>query len=85
MPPIWKIKNKPFWFVGTLHVLKKEDYPISDTLQEAIDIAIVTPGSDSGEIADAQQSLADGDTLRADEQFKDAVNKYKDALGKNGA
>ena len=50
--------------------------------QEAIDIAIATPGSDSGEIADAQQSLADGDTLRADEQFKDAVNKYKDALSK---
>jgi len=38
MPPIWKIKNKPFWFVSTLHFLKKDDYPISDTLQEAIDI-----------------------------------------------
>ena len=50
--------------------------------QEAIDIAIATPGSDSGEIADAQQFLADGDTLRADEQFKDAVSKYKDALSK---
>lgn len=39
MPPIWKIKNKSFWLVGTLHFLKEEDYPISDTLQEAINIA----------------------------------------------
>jgi uncharacterized protein YbaP (TraB family) len=39
MPPIWKIKNKPFWFVGTLHFLKEEDYPISDTLQEAVNVA----------------------------------------------
>ena len=39
MPPLWKIKNEPFWFTGTLHFLKAEDYPISDNLQEAINIA----------------------------------------------
>lgn len=39
MPPIWKIKNEPFWFAGTLHCLKEEDYPISDILQETINIA----------------------------------------------
>jgi len=50
--------------------------------QVAIDIAINTPGSDSGEIADAQQYLADGDALRVNEEFKDAVAKYKDALSK---
>jgi len=49
---------------------------------DAIDIAINTPGSDPVEIADAQQFLADGDTLRTAGQFKDAVAKYKDALSK---
>lgn len=39
MPPLWKIKGKPFWFAGTLHFLKEKDYPISDILQEAINIA----------------------------------------------
>ena len=39
MPPLWKIKDEPFWFAGTLHFLKEGDYPISDTLQEAINIA----------------------------------------------
>jgi len=39
MPPLWKIKNEPFWFAGTLHALKEEDYPISDILQEAINSA----------------------------------------------
>ena len=39
MPPLWKIKDKPFWFAGTVHCLKEEDYPISDILQEAINIA----------------------------------------------
>ena len=33
-------------------------------------------------IADAQQYLVDGDVLRALGAFKDAVNKYKDALAK---
>ncbi len=33
-------------------------------------------------IADAQQSLADGDALRALGQFKNAANEYKDALAK---
>ena len=36
MPPIWKIKNKPFWLVGTVHYLREEDYPISDVLQGVI-------------------------------------------------
>lgn len=49
---------------------------------DAIDTAIATPGSDPVEIADAQQFLADGDALRAADQFKDAVAKYKDALAK---
>jgi hypothetical protein len=48
---------------------------------EVLDLAI-SLGGDAGEIADAQLSLADGDSLRADEKFKDAVGKYKDALSK---
>ena len=37
MPPIWKIKNKPFWLTGTIHALKKEDYPIPAILQKVIE------------------------------------------------
>ncbi len=48
---------------------------------EAIDEAIAQ-GGDAGEIGDAQQAVADGDTLRGSGAFKDAVNKYKDALAK---
>ena len=48
----------------------------------AIVEAIATPGSDPGEISDAQQSLTDGDLLRTSGDFKDAVNKYKDVLAK---
>ena len=48
----------------------------------AIDEAVATPGSDSGEISDAQQYLADGNALRASGDYKDAANKYKDALSK---
>ncbi len=33
-------------------------------------------------IDDAEQALADGDALRDLGAFKDAVNKYKDALAK---
>ena len=48
-----------------------------DAIAEAI-----AQGGDSGEISDAQVSLMEGDALRASEAFKDAVNKYKDALAK---
>ncbi len=48
---------------------------------EAIDEAIAQ-GGDAGEIGDAQQAVAEGDTLRASGAFKDAVNQYKDALAK---
>ena len=49
--------------------------------QEALDQA-VAQGGDSVVIADAQQTLAEGDTLRESGAFKDAVSKYKDALAK---
>jgi YVTN family beta-propeller protein len=45
------------------------------SLEEAIAL-----GGDPDVINDAQQALDDGDALRASEAFKDAVNKYKDAL-----
>ena len=35
-----------------------------------------------GNVGDAQDALAAGDDLRASGAFKDAVNKYKDALAK---
>ena len=47
----------------------------------ALDAAIAQ-GADPGVISDAQQALADGDALRALGAFKDAVNKFKDALAK---
>lgn len=49
--------------------------------QEVLDQAIAQ-GGDSVVIADAQQTLAEGDTLRESGAFKDAVSKYKDALAK---
>ena len=48
---------------------------------EAIDEALVQDG-DPIIIDDAEQALADGDALRDLGAFKDAVNKYKDALSK---
>ena len=48
---------------------------------DALDEAIAQSG-DPGEINDAQQALNEGDGLRTSEAFKDAVNKYKDALSK---
>ena len=48
---------------------------------DALDEAIAQSG-DPGEINDAQQALSEGDGLRTSEAFKDAVNKYKDALSK---
>ena len=47
----------------------------------AIEEAIAA-GGDPGEISDAQDALAEGDTLRDAGQFKDAVKKYKDAFAK---
>jgi Zn-dependent M28 family amino/carboxypeptidase len=47
----------------------------------AINMAIANNRSPS-RIAEAQRSLADGDALRTAGRFKDAVNKYKDALSK---
>ena len=47
----------------------------------AVDQAIAQ-GSDPTIIADAQQALAEADTLRASGAFKDAISNYKDALAK---
>ena len=42
-------------------------------------------GGDPVKTVEAAGALADGDALRASGAFKDAVNKYKDALAKAGA
>jgi len=39
-------------------------------------------GGDQQKINEAEQALNEGDALRQAEEFKDAVNKYKDALAK---
>ncbi len=39
-------------------------------------------GGDRGDIFDGEQAVMEGNALRASEDFKDAVNKYKDALAK---
>ena len=49
---------------------------------DALDGAIAHGQCDSDVIDDAQQGLDEGDELRAEGAFKDAVNKYKDALAK---
>ena len=49
--------------------------------QNALNEAIAESG-DPVVINDAQQALAEGDALRAAGAYKDAVNKYKDALAK---
>ena len=49
----------------------------ADALEEAI-----AQGGDAGEIDEAELALDDGDALRDSGTFKDAVNKYKDALAK---
>lgn len=52
-----------------------------DLAADALDHVLVQ-GGDEDEITEAQQGLTDGDTLRALGAFKDAVNRYKDALAK---
>ena len=47
-----------------------------------LDIDFSLSSAGTFEISDAQQSLADGDALRGSGDFKDAANKYKDALAK---
>ena len=47
---------------------------------DALALAQAQPLADLNVIADARQSLDDGDALRALWAFKDAVNRYKDAL-----
>ncbi len=42
--------------------------------------AAIVGGGEPSKIADADQSLIDGDALRESGNYKDAVNKYKDAL-----
>jgi len=42
----------------------------------------IVAGGDPIKTAEAQDALEDGDALRALEDSKDAVNKYKDALAK---
>ena len=49
--------------------------------QEAIDEG-VAGACDAGTINDAVQSLSEGDSLRADNSFKDAAGKYKDSVSK---
>ncbi len=49
--------------------------------ENAINEAIAQ-GGNATTIAEAQLALALGDALRASGAFKDAVNKYKDALAK---
>ena len=48
---------------------------------EALDQAIAQGGNPS-DIADAEEALEDGNGLRGEGAYKDAVNKYKDALAK---
>ena len=48
---------------------------------QAVEKALTTGGYPT-EILEAQEAVADGDVLRAEKAFKDAVNKYKDALSK---
>jgi hypothetical protein len=48
-----------------------------DAIQNAIG-----SGGDPDLINEAQQALTEGDDMRFEELFKDAVNKYKDALAK---
>lgn len=62
---------------------------LMDTLVEAVrlfaDQAVaeaVARSADPAQIAEALESLADGDAQRATGAFKDAVNKYRDALSK---
>ena len=58
---------------------------VSDIARLIADVAIVMAideGGDSGEIADAEQFVAEGIILQDAEQFKDAVAKYKDATSK---
>jgi hypothetical protein len=49
----------------------------------AVNMAIAD-NRDGQKIAEAQQSLTAGDGLRAAGKFKEAVNRYKDALSKVG-
>ena len=44
--------------------------------------AATAGGGDPGKIDDALRELAEGDALRNEGAFKDAVNRYKDALAK---
>ena len=48
-----------------------------DAIKEA-----TTRGGNAGKIAEANAALAQGDAHRDAGNFKDAVNKYKDALSK---
>ena len=49
---------------------------------DALALAKAESSADPSDVAAAQESLADGDVLRVSGAFKDAVNKYKDALAK---
>ena len=51
-------------------------------VRTALDQAIALPSPDSSVIAEAEMFLVDGDALRDVDAFKDAINKYKDALSK---
>ena len=53
---------------------------IARVVAEGAIVGAITQGGHPDKISDAQQALAEGDTLRAAQAFKDAVAKYKDAL-----
>jgi hypothetical protein len=48
---------------------------------DAIDSAEAR-GGNAGKIDEAERALTEGDTLRAGGAYKNAVNKYKDAVAK---
>ena len=60
--------------------LMDEATGMARVLAEQATAEAMARGGDAEKIDDAQRALADGDTLRASEAFKDAVAKYKDAL-----
>ena len=53
---------------------------IARVVAEGAIVDAITQGGHPDKISDAQQALAEGDTLRAAQAFKDAVAKHKDAL-----
>lgn len=49
---------------------------------QVIETAISTPGSNQGDIDEAQDFLADGDEKIVDNDYEDGIDNYKDAVSK---